>query len=75
MRLKDKVRFTMGGRVAVYEPCPFCGAPLPDGVTTHDTFEGDGYAVKCGNPDCAAFGPLASTRDDAIRAWNRRKTQ
>lgn len=47
------------------KPCPFCG-----GSTQKVKSSGRwGWFVSCA---CAAVGPSADSRDEAIRAWNRR---
>lgn len=45
--------------------CPWCGDPDPI-VRTAGII-----AVYCTNLDCVADGPIASTPDLAITAWNR----
>ena len=48
--------------------CPWCGDPDPI-VRTAGII-----AVYCTNLDCVAHGPIASTPDRAIIAWNRLAT-
>lgn len=45
------------------EKCRFCGS----GPILSD---GDGFFCRCDNADCLFSGPLRSTNDDAITAWN-----
>lgn len=52
--------------------CPFCGCWVNHSVSRHATIDGVGYAVMCGDPDCAAFGPMHRVPQEAIRLWNTR---
>ena len=45
-------------------PCPFCGKP---GII-HDW--GSIVEMRCN--ECGVYGPSGSTRQEAIRKWNRR---
>ena len=47
------------------KPCPFCGSRVMR-VKRSDKW---GWFVSC---TCAAVGPGAHTRNDAIAAWNTR---
>ena len=47
------------------KPCPFCGGNVQK-VKSSGRW---GWFVSCA---CAAVGPSADSRDEAIRAWNRR---
>jgi len=56
--------------------CPFCGEEHTtvikrtiDGSNSSATV--DAYVV-CNNRDCEARGPVKTTREDAITAWNTR---
>lgn len=49
-------------------PCPFCGGPAE---TIHHFSEDRWWDVVCGA--CAAQGPWAKLRDEAVRCWNKRK--
>ena len=56
-----------GGMSAIGN-CPWCGDPDPIVRTAGIV------AVYCTNLDCVAHGPIASTPDLAITAWNRLAT-
>ncbi len=47
------------------KPCPFCGGSMQK-VKSSGRW---GWFVSCA---CAAVGPSADSRTEAIRAWNRR---
>lgn len=47
------------------KPCPFCGG-IAQKVKSSGRW---GWFVSCA---CAAVGPSSDSREDAIRAWNRR---
>ncbi|ACC98514.1 hypothetical protein Emin_0961 [Elusimicrobium minutum Pei191] len=71
-RLKDKN----------LKPCPFCGERAvikrTDRYPRRGEFEGqriDGYSVVCGNMNCIIFNAddkYKYTKQEAIKAWNRR---
>lgn len=46
-------------------PCPFCGGNAQK-VKSSGRW---GWFVSCA---CAAVGPSAESRDEAVRVWNRR---
>lgn len=48
----------------VIKPCPHCGSKK---ITTANTV---GYTLGC--LECYCCGPLASTVELAIKAWNKR---
>lgn len=55
------------------KPCAFCGGPA--GTITDNALNGfgvAGYAVLCKSPTCIV-GPVRSTKQVAIEAWNKRK--
>lgn len=54
-------------RVEELKPCPFCGSKKLEVCYTVDYEE---RLVSCN--DCDADGPMCSTREMAIEAWNRR---
>lgn len=63
------------------KPCPFCGSVLaPSDMTTRESYDDnygcvDEYCVVCdyNNGGCgASTGGGYKTREEAIKAWNRR---
>ena len=54
------------------KPCPFCGGEALIREQTN-TLPYSFY-VRCGNPDCPMFLATCnrSTKEDAIKLWNRR---
>jgi len=54
-------------------PCPFCGCQPTQTDIEQDSFCGDeSYWVWCYNCDCR--GPERETNEEAIGAWNNRRT-
>lgn len=50
-----------------FKPCPFCGGKPTEVRRFYDL---DIFFVHC--PDCNVLSDTFKTKDDAIRAWNRR---
>lgn len=49
-------------------PCPFCGSPRVEFVTTNQTSHTSHYAVAC--VTCDARGPAKREYAQAVEAWN-----
>lgn len=55
------------------KPCPFCGSKnFEVGIADHlENCPAYRYSGRC--YDCLTDGPLTSSEDKAVAAWNRRK--
>lgn len=51
-------------------PCPFCGNAFVT-IEPPPIFDVNRY-VQCADEECAAIGPHACSRDDAVLMWNTR---
>lgn len=53
------------------KPCPFCESDDIQAETdywTYGPYKNEYWSVCC--IDCGARGPMAKTKDEAIRLWN-----
>ena len=54
------------------KPCPFCGSSMCQTyLMCHTYLSGEFYYARR-NIMCTSTSGLADTKDDAIKAWNRR---
>lgn len=52
------------------KPCPFCGRHRAKLLSIDD--EGNGFSAACFSLTCKGSSGIYETREEAIRAWNRR---